>query len=193
MKKLALLLALAGVTTLFASNNQSETHKKVMKIGAESSKNLFKALEPELKKRIKKDGFVKAGEFCADEAQKITLEVNKKLDKGVSVKRVSLKNRNKLNAPTPSEEGILKAFDLLKSSNVMLKPLVQEEASSYKFYKPLMINKGVCLKCHGDENTMDRDAKELFSKKYPNDKATGYKMNDVRGAIVVEINKELVK
>ena len=164
-----------------------------MKIGKESAKILFKTLEPQLKKKIKKDGFAKAGEFCANEAQKITLEVNEKLKKGVSVKRISLKSRNSLNAPSASEENILKVFDLLNSSNVKLKPLVQEEANSYKFYKPLVIKKGVCLKCHGNDNTIDKDAKTFFAKKYPNDKATGYKMGDVRGAIVVEIDKKAVK
>ncbi len=193
MKK-GIILALTLSATLFASNTQEKSQHKIMKIGKESAKTLFKALEPQLKKKIKKEGFAKASEFCANEAQKLTIEVNKKLQKGVSVKRISLKNRNPLNAPVnTNEESILKAFDLLNSSSVKLKPLIEEGTNSYKFYKPLLIKKGVCLKCHGDENTINKDAKEFFNKKYPNDKAIGYKINDVRGAIVVEINKKVIK
>ena len=193
MKK-GVILALSLSATLFASNIQEKSQHKIMKIGKESSKILFKALEPQLKKTIKKEGFAKASEFCANEAKKLTIEVNKKLQKGVSVKRISLKNRNPLNTPiNTNEESILKAFDLLNSSNVKLKPLVEEETNSYKFYKPLVIKKGVCLKCHGDNNMIDKDAKAFFNKKYPNDKATGHKMNDVRGAIVVEIDKKVIK
>lgn len=192
MKK-GIILALTLCVTLVASDKQ-QNQQQIMKIGKESAVALFKTLEPKLQEKIKKDGFAKASEFCTNEAQKLTAEVNKNLQKGVSIKRISLKNRNPLNAPaTKNEENILKSFDLLNSSGVMLRALVENSTNSYKFYKPLVIQKGVCLKCHGDENTIDKDAKALFSKKYSNDKAVGFKMGDVRGAIVVEINKEVVK
>jgi hypothetical protein len=66
--------------------------------------------------------------------------------------------------------------------------IVEKEGDSYKYYKPLVIKKEVCLKCHGDISA-NKELSEYMSKTYPKDKATGYKMNDLRGAIVVEIKQ----
>ena len=62
-----------------------------------------------------------------------------------------------------------------------------DKVSYVKVYKPLMINKKVCLKCHGD--ITNEKLKNTIAKKYPEDKATGYKMGDIRGAVVVTIKK----
>lgn len=196
MKKIVLLSVMVS-SLVFGANEAMMAKKvekqKVMMIGQQTSKMLFNTLAPKLKATIKKDGILKAGEFCANEAQNLTKEVNKSLPKGVSVKRVSLKNRNDLNAPSEDETNVLKAFDLLNSSNAILNHLVTENEKSYKFYKPMVINQGVCLKCHGDSETLDKEVSKLFTKKYPHDKAIGFKMGDIRGAIVVEIDKKAIK
>ncbi len=181
MKKVLLLSAFVS-SFVFASD-------EVVKISQETSKKLFDTLVPKLQASMKEGGVMKASEFCASEAQNLTKEVNKGLSTGVSVKRVSLKNRNELNAPNEAEITALKTLE----ADRKLPYFISESEKSYKFFKPLSIEQGVCLKCHGDETTIDKDAKDFFAKKYPNDKATGYKMNDLRGAIVVEIEKSSLK
>jgi hypothetical protein len=44
----------------------------------------------------------------------------------------------------------------------------------------------MCLSCHGDLNTISPEVKEVLKKEYPQDRATGYKINDLRGAVVAE-------
>jgi hypothetical protein len=177
MKKF-LLVSVVISNFLFAS-------EEIVKIGQETSKALFDTLAPKLQNSIKENGILKASEFCANEAQTLTKEVNKNLKAGVSVKRVSLKNRNELNAPNEIEINALKTLE----ANRSLTYFISESEKSYKFFKPIIIEQVVCLKCHGDENTIDKSAKEFLSKKYPNDKASGFKMGDLRGAFVVEIDK----
>ncbi|MBV5321708.1 MAG: DUF3365 domain-containing protein, partial [Sulfuricurvum sp.] len=52
------------------------------------------------------------------------------------------------------------------------------------FYKPIVINNEACLKCHGN---VEGDLAKAITAAYPEDKATGYKMGDLRGMIAIEI------
>jgi hypothetical protein len=67
--------------------------------------------------------------------------------------------------------------------------VIQEKDGKIVVYKPLMIKKQVCLKCHGDISKNPKLAQKIATI-YPNDKATGYKMGDLRGAIVVTMPKK---
>jgi len=63
--------------------------------------------------------------------------------------------------------------------------LEKVDATTFKYYKPITINKGVCLKCHG--SLKNGALKSAIQERYPLDKAMGYEMNDLRGAVVVTI------
>jgi len=142
-----------------------------------------------MKKNMKAGGPMKALDFCSQEAYNLTEKVNKQLPKGVHVKRISMKFRNPANQAAADETVILEALQKLKSANVILpKQIVQKvDGNTYKYYKPLVINKKVCLKCHGD--ITDVELRRAIEERYPIDKATHYKMGDLRGAIVVTIKK----
>lgn len=161
---------------------------KVAKIGKKASRLLLKTLGGNLKKRLKKDGPAGALEFCATNAAKLTGEVNNKLGKNVSIKRITLKPRNPANEALGDEKEILQALEALNKNHVKLpRHLIQKRDNEYVYYKPLVIKKGVCLKCHGT-NIKPEIAKKI-KEYYPTDRATGYKMGDLRGAIVVTIKK----
>lgn len=163
-------------------------YKKVVKIGNRASKLLLKTLGGNLKKRLKKDGPAGALEFCATSAAKLTGEVDNKLGKNVSIKRITLKHRNPANEALGDEKEILQALEALNKNHIKLpRHLIQKKADKYIYYKPLVINKGVCLKCHGT-NIKPNLAKKI-KEYYPTDKAIGYKMGDLRGAIVVTIKR----
>jgi len=44
----------------------------------------------------------------------------------------------------------------------------------------------VCLKCHGSLETIVPQVKEQLSAEYPYDKATGYTINQIRGAFSIK-------
>ena len=163
--------------------------KSVIQTAKQSSKLLLKTLGSNMKKNMKAGGPMQALDFCSKEAYTLTEKVNKKLPKGVSVKRISLKERNPANQAQKDEAAVLEALAKLKSANVILPKQVIEkvDAHTYKVYKPLVINKKVCLKCHGD--IQNKKLKAEIEKRYPADKATHYKMGDLRGAIVTTIKK----
>ncbi len=161
---------------------------KVVKTGNEASQLLLKTLGGNMKKHMKAGGPADAFKFCSGHARELTDEVNGKLEPGVSVKRITLKPRNPLNEAKGDEREVLEALETLNKNGVRLpKHLVQKTADGYKYYKPLKIGKKVCLKCHG--TNIDPKLDEQIRKTYKMDKARGYKMGDLRGAVVVEIKK----
>jgi len=186
----ALLLASPqGMQQNKGKANKNPELKEVKQTAKASSKLLLKTLGSNMKKNMKAGGPMQALDFCSKEAYNLTEKVNKELPKGVSVKRISLKERNPANQPQKDEAAVLEALAQLKNANIVLpKMLVQKvDTHTYKVYKPLVINKKVCLKCHGD--IQNKKLKAEIEKRYPEDKATHYKMGDLRGAVVTTIKK----
>ena len=184
------IVGLAASLLLAAPHSKKdENFKQVVQTGKKSSKLLLQTLGKNMKKNMKAGGAMKALDFCSQEAYTLTQKVNKNLPKGVNVKRISMKYRNPANKPEADEAVVLEALKQLKSANVILpKQIVQKvDGNTYKYYKPLVINKKVCLKCHGD--ITDVELRRAIEARYPIDKATHYKMGDLRGAIVVTIKK----
>jgi hypothetical protein len=177
--KKVLLTSIILASSVFAEGYVAKANK--------ISKDLLKTLGSNLKKEMKANGPVKTLEFCNLNASKLTKQVNVKY-KGIEVKRVSLKPRNSLDKPSKDEAIILKSLEDMYKVGVRPKNIVQQIDGKVKVYKPLLISKKVCLVCHGDLSKNKTLAKKLH-KLYPNDKATGYKMHDLRGAIVVTIPK----
>ena len=193
-------IAMIGIMSsalLFAAQGEGNKHQvkkkkgeiqEVVKTGNRASKLLLKTLGGNMKKHMKKGGPADALSFCSMNAADLTAKVDKELGEKVSIKRVTLKPRNPANEATGDEKAVLQALELLNKNHVRLpKHLIEKTDDGYKYYKPLRIGKKVCLKCHG--TNVDPKLKAEIAKRYPTDKATGYKMGDLRGAIVVTIQK----
>ncbi len=190
MKKviLATLSTLALLANPYESNK--EELESVIKTGQDVSTTLLQTLGKNLKKEMKANGPIGAAAFCTSEAYTLTESVDKKYGEEISVKRISLQERNPANRAEGTEKEILKAMESLSNNNVQLPEYFIERINkdTYKYYRPLSINKKVCLKCHGNVTKNPKLANYL-KKSYPHDKATGYKMGDLRGAVVVTIKK----
>ena len=188
-----LILSAAFVGTLLLANPYESTGEEIASvtaIGEKASAELLKTLGGNLQKHMKAGGPMDALNFCSGNAYTLTEQVSKEMGADVSVKRVSLKYRNPVNAPQPDEKAVLESLQTLQTNGVVLpKDLVESVGNgTYKYYKPLLINKEACLKCHGDIGKDSALAKAI-AERYPEDKATGYKMNDLRGVIVVTVKK----
>ena len=184
----SLLLSAPLIANPYESNK--EELASVVETGKNASGALLKTLGGNLKKHLKAEGPVGAAKFCSVNAFPLTDKVSNEQGDDVTVKRISMKPRNPANKPDAREEVILKSLQSLKESNVVLPEYLVERVNkeTYKFYKPLLINKGVCLKCHGDVGA-NAKLNSFIAKTYPEDKATGYMMGDLRGAIVVTVKK----
>lgn len=184
MKKNTLLLSLLLSSLLSAQ----QIPQDVLNTGEKVSNELLQQLGSRLKDEITAGGLMRAAEFCNANAMTLTEEVNLHQLEGVSVKRISLKVRNAANAPEADELKVLESMQKMLENKKLGEYVVEEDGKVYKYYKPLVIKKELCLKCHG-EIEKNTELRQFLNEHYPEDKATGYKMGDLRGAVLVKIKK----
>ncbi len=136
-------------------------------------------------------GPINALGVCNVEAMPITEQAGENSDALVS--RVSLKNRNPNNVPNDWQTPILQDFDKRAANGESVESMASVTVSETEDVKQLRFMKamptgGVCLACHGQQ--IDSALQAKLDGLYPDDKATGYSLGEVRGAIVVIKNRE---
>ncbi len=104
------------------------------------------------------------------------------------IRRTSLKLRNTANSPRNDDEVIM--LQQLHENYVNHKTTqgrVVERDGKFIYYKPIIVMMNTCLKCHGEPNQeISSNVLKKIQELYPNDQATGFKLNDFRGMWVVE-------
>ena len=141
------------------------------------------ALKKELLASLSEHGPVEAISVCRDVAPAIADSFSVE---GWSIRRVSALNRNLNNRATLEEKDILSRF----ASATDAPPYVglwheDDSVKAYRYYKPIFVQQ-LCLKCHGNLQTMAPGVYQAVKKHYPDDRATGYQVGDLRGMFVVE-------
>ena len=131
-----------------------------------TSMEFMKNLKGILINQIQTNGVVEAVSVCSDTAQVLTN--NYGIKKGVFIRRVSFNNRNENNYPDDFEKKILNKFELLRQNNELNDKtehfeIVKEGEFKYSRYlKPILIQ-AECLNCHGSENEILPEVKELIA------------------------------
>lgn len=150
------------------------------------AKKLGGAVRQRLTDAMNTGGAAKAMEVCATEAQQIAAKVRE--ETGAEVGRSSLRLRNEADAPPPWVDEWLKAQGERKAEGVEgVRALAKTPAGPVaRVLKPIAIEP-ICLSCHGDPAAMKDDVKAALKQRYPADKATGYQIGDLRGALWAEV------
>jgi len=187
MVSLATLLVACGEKVKQAPTAAPTVDKAAL---AEKAKDAVQAmggkLKGELEAAMKAGDPVEALNICKDKAPEITKAVS--VEKGVQLSRVSLKNRNpEMGAANEWQTVVLNDFEAKKAAGTDSATIAYAEVvnNEFRFMKAIPTGE-VCLKCHGTEISPAVTAK--LTELYPDDKATGYKEGDLRGAFVVVKN-----
>jgi hypothetical protein len=176
------IFPLTFATSLLLASPSAE--EQAVAKGNETSALLIQKLGGELKAQMQSSGVLGALNFCSQNALNLTAQVAQETK--TSIKRLSLKNRNPLNTPTAQETAVLNKWEALAKNGQPLPPYELEKVSDSTtvYYKPILINNEACLKCHGN---VEGELAKAIRSAYPEDRATGYKMGDLRGMIAVEV------
>jgi len=138
----------------------------------------------ELTNSIKERGYAGSISFCKTRGPQIAEEFSKTYNK--KIYRVSDKNRNPNQKASEDEQKVIEFWLKRIKENQPVKTVYYKVGNKTKVMKPIRIPNEMCLSCHGDLNTISSEVKEVLKKEYPEDKATGYKIKDLRGAVVAE-------
>lgn len=183
MRKLLLCGAAALLlpTAVLAADSDALKAQAVARI-----KTFATTLGGELKGAIKVGGPVNAIGVCNKEAPAIA--ANLSTEDGWQVARTSLKVRNPSNAPDPWEAAVLKRFEARKAAGedparLAYAEIVEEDGDKvFRFMKAIPTKK-ICLDCHGANLAPDVAAR--LDALYPEDRARGFKIGDIRGAFTL--------
>ncbi|MDH5433135.1 MAG: DUF3365 domain-containing protein [Gammaproteobacteria bacterium] len=193
MKSLSYILSIAAISFIFALQvKATEQHADTQKLDAQAKKLIKKfggQLKSTLTSEIKQNGLVAAIKVCKIKAP----EISDSLSDKVTIGRTSLKYRNPDNKPDDISKITLMDFETQKQNNGNVSQIekgqfIEKDGKKvYRFMKAIETG-GLCLSCHGESLT--KEVAEQIKTDYPDDKATGFKLGDIRGSFVVEIPVE---
>lgn len=166
-------------TEIRAGKSEAIPDREILKNYAVEAQQL---LGSQLKQKIAEGGPENALEFCNINAIPLTDSISKKYD--VRIKRVSDQYRNPDNAANPSELAVITTYKAMLAAGKKPEGLLKD---GY-YYSPIVTN-AMCLHCHG---TPGKDLAEKTHQKikslYPDDKATGYGVDELRGIFSIAVN-----
>ena len=169
------------------NKQQADEAAAYLKQGDSIVKITFDTLRSVLLKTIAAKGHADALKFCNVQALPITAMY---ASEGITVSRVSDKNRNPGNALQDLDITAWQKYLALAANKDSLKAMVLSENSTIHYYKPILMQP-MCLSCHGSvEKDIAKELQPVIDSLYPADKAKGYKTGGLRGMWHIVFTKQ---
>lgn len=190
-------LLAAGLATCVAASPISDeaapagAREGEAKARAQSAAKDFSAtLKSALLGRIATEGTSGAIAFCREEAPKIATRVSSEYRVRIGRVPVPGRQRNPANVPEPWQAEGLAAFQAHAAEGVPVAELVRIVDHGLPDGVALRMMRGIaiepmCLACHGKWSSPETHA--ALDRFYPADRATGFEVGDLRGALWVEV------
>lgn len=140
---------------------------------------LQQVLVGQLVSSITQNGTAGAVDFCQVRAIPLTNSISQK--QGAVISRVTDRPRNPDNFGNSIELAIIDQMKANKAKGQDLVPELRKNKNNVTAYYPIVTN-ALCMQCHGNPDTqISPETMKRLEKYYPNDMATGYSENEVRG------------
>ncbi len=160
-------------------------------IGKKVAMATFKALSAEVVRAIRDGGPQHAIKYCNAKANPLVDSISKSL--GVKIARVSHRRRNPANSANAYERELIKKYIEQLKAGKNPEPVVLNVDTGYIFYAPIVIEKPLCLTCHGIVGReLSPELHEFIKQYYPTDSAYNFRTGDVRGLWKIFVPKEKV-
>jgi hypothetical protein len=189
--KSLIIITFIAVYACKPAPQQTSTDERVEKARNEARQvatELADSVRSLLFMELDKGGYENAVRVCSGAAQEIPRNFTART--GHYIRRVSLGYRNPVDVPDTYERGKLEEFDRLNRDSKLENEyfeVVREDGTEYARYMKPLVAGPMCITCHGAKEDIPERVREILAEKYPDDRATGYKAGDVRGAISVKI------
>ena len=159
-----------------------------------TASGLIQRLGAKLKEEMVAGGPDNAIAVCRDIAPGLAGELSR--ETGARVSRISLKTRNPLlGQPDAWEQQVLAEFDQQAARGAKLEALersevVTEPQGRFLRYMKAIPVQPLCLTCHGTTDSIPDPVKARLAADYPHDRATGYVLGQIRGAVTIKQSVE---
>lgn len=157
----------------------------LLAVAAEQAVEQFSSqLQASLQVALKEGGPLNAVNICNVVAPDIQIA---HFRGGWFIERVTAKPRNHNNQADSAQLAILALFESDSGAPGYIAHWVDpKKREKFQFFRPIKV-KEVCLGCHGDTAGFVPGLTAEINKYYREDKATGYKVDELRGMFAVEI------
>ena len=149
--------------------------------------NLAGALMPRLQQEIAAHGTAQALTVCAEVAQPMTAAA---ASEGASLRRVSLRARNPADRPDDFERRVLEELAAQHAAGTLpaerFETVAGPDGRELRYFKPIVVQP-LCLRCHGERESLEPEVRARLAQLYPDDEAVGYREGDLRGAVSVRV------
>ena len=148
--------------------------------------DLKSSLMKNLSEKIKKDGVESAIPFCHENVKPIAKAAAKDYLTRYEFGRTSHKIRNNSNEAQEWMKPYIEAFagEKFDSTKVHTYGKYGTLANGKKVYVEPLFIQAQCLTCHGE--AVSQNVSNKINELYPNDKATGFKLNEFRGIVWIK-------
>lgn len=185
MKKRLIALVCVGGFAMVASADEAKLLEEARGIPAKMVPKLLEVLTEE----IGKGGHVGAITVCRDKAPMMAKVLSEQT--GWAIRRVSNKNRNPKAVPDAWESAVLNDFErrLAAGENptqIDKMEVVTVDGQKTVRYMKALPTQELCLSCHGTPDRVPTEVQTKLKELYPEDKATGYGLKQIRGAITAK-------
>lgn len=186
-------LGTAGALAAAACVALAQSHpdfRQMQEEGRKVAAQFVQTLGGELRREMEASGPLRTVLICKYYAPEVTSSLSRQT--GWRVTRVALKPRNPgLGYPDAWEQKVLMDFEARAAKGEKPEALehaeiVKEPQGEVFRYMKALVMAPVCMNCHGPVSQMSEMVKQQIVKEYPNDKATGYSLGQVRGALTIK-------
>jgi hypothetical protein len=182
---LAGLLMQTPAATSTSDGDAAARHAALERARA-ASVDLGRTLKARLVHAMGERGVAGAVGFCRRNAQRLTADVGDRF--GVRMGRVGTRTRNRVNKPDGWRADMIRQFAARAARGEdpgKLEWVSENAGHTVLRYARGIPVQGACLACHGTH--LSRDVKAAIDAAYPRDRATGYRVGELRGAFWVEV------
>lgn len=192
---LALLLSCG---TEEAGSDPTEDQIAQAQAAAESAMDeLQQQLSSRLAEALSNGGPEQALNVCATVAQEVTETLA--AGREVALRRTALRYRNPRNAPDEFERDFMEKLEAELASGSADNEGVRAASGTalrtdngrweYRCLRPILL-KEVCTACHGGDAQISPATRDAIALQYPDDRATGFAVGELRGAFSVRVALE---
>lgn len=185
-------IKLIGIVAVFAAASAAAQPAEAPAWVAEA-RGVATSVPPQLlavlQQEIAKGGPEGAIAVCREQAPALAKAASERT--GWMVRRVSLRNRNPKAVPDAWERLVLEDFDRRKASGespatLERAEIVVEGNQNVMRYMRALPTIELCTQCHGPADRLSPAVKAQLAQLYPDDRATGYAVGDIRGAMTLK-------
>lgn len=186
----SLFIALLGIFSCTSPKQHQpiakKTYHELIAKGAAISNQTQAVLLNHVGQAMQQGGSQYAVSFCNLKAFWLTDSLSQ--INNCTIERITDRPRNTANSLKNQTDSLIWQWTAENHKVGQQKDTLVYLANQLLYYKPIKLGLPTCLQCHGNTNEIAPQTAQKLKTLYPNDQATNYQLNELRGLWKIQFN-----